>query len=337
MLGRTGLLKATALALPFSLAAAAADAASIAETVRQQEELGTFAKAMAAAKFDQELSGEGPYTLFAPTDQAFEQLPEGAIDGLMMPENQAQLTRLLEHHVIQGEAIVADDLLGRQSQIDPMSGDGLIVDGTSQVVLLVPTGRQQADGQQATARTPTAEESDMPMTEHQQQALRSQPAEEQQQTAPAGASDMPATEHQQQVIESQQEGSDQQPAQSEAQTQGQQGPQAGAHTATAQGSDMPMSEHQQQALRSQPAEEQQQTAPADAAMPATAHQREVLTEEASPGEQQAQVEGAPDLLREATVVIADIQADNGVIHVIDAVLLPPDVATMLQQGKQGQN
>jgi uncharacterized surface protein with fasciclin (FAS1) repeats len=334
MLGRTGLLKATALALPFSLAAAAADAASIAETVRQQEELGTFAQAMEAAKFDQQLSGEGPYTLFAPTDQAFEQLPEGAIDELMTPENQAQLTRLLEHHVIEGEAIVTGDLLGQQSQIDPMSGDGLTVDGTSQVVLLVPTGRQQA-----TARTPIAKESDMPMTEHQQQALQSEPAQEQQQTAPAGASDMPATEHQQQVIESQpgqgQDVQEQQPAQSQA--QGQQGQQAGTQTPTAQGSDMPMTEHQQQALRSQPAQEQQQTAPADAAMPVTEHQRQVLAEEARPGEQRARVEGGPDLLREATVVVADIQADNGVIHVIDAVLLPPDVAAMLQQGQQDQN
>jgi uncharacterized surface protein with fasciclin (FAS1) repeats len=254
MFGRTSLLKATALALPFSLAAAAAHAASIAETVQQNEELSTFAKAMAAAKFDQQLSGDGPYTVFAPTDQAFEQLPAGALDELMKQENQAQLSRLLEQHVVEGQAIAADDLLGAQSQVDTMSGDSLTVDGTSQVVLLVPTA--------SAASTPTAQGSDMPMSEHQQQALKSHPAPEQQQTAAAGTADMPATEHQQQVLQDQQ---------GQAQAQGQ---------------------------------------------------------------QQA---GKPGLLREATVVGADIPADNGVIHVIDVVLLPQDVLKTLEQTNQGQN
>jgi uncharacterized surface protein with fasciclin (FAS1) repeats len=254
MFGRTSLLKATALALPFSLAAAAAHAASIAETVQQKAELSTFAQAMEAAKFAQELSGEGPYTVFAPTDQAFEQLPAGALDELMKQENQAQLSRLLEQHVVEGQAIAADDLLGGQSQIDTMSGDSLTVDGTGQVVLLVPTA--------SAASTPTAQGSDMPMSEHQQQALYSQPAPEQQQTAAEGTVDMPATEHQQQVLQNQQ-------GQGQAQ-----------------------------------------------------------------GQQEA---GKSDLLREATVVGADIPADNGVIHVIDVVLLPQDVLKTLEQTNQGQN
>ena len=211
MFGRTSLLKATALALPFSLAAAAAQAANVAETVQQNRQLSTFAKAMETAKFGEQLTGEGPYTVFAPTDQAFEQLPQGALDELMKEENQAQLTKLLEHHVIQGQAIAADDVLGQQTQVDTMSGDTLTVDGTSQVVLLVPTGltitrvgdqvvveregvavpagaieveeqvvrkagdaQQQAQGQQgqqAAAETPMAQGSDMPMTEHQLEVL----------------------------------------------------------------------------------------------------------------------------------------------------------------------
>jgi uncharacterized surface protein with fasciclin (FAS1) repeats len=477
MFGRTSLLRATALALPFSLAAAAAHAASIAETVQQHEELSTFAKAMAAAKFDQQLNGEGPYTVFAPTDQAFEQLPKGALDELLKQENQAQLTSLLEHHVVEGKAISAKDMLGQQSRIDAMSGEALTADGTSQMVLLVPTGltiarmgdqmvieregvaisrraiqvqdqvvrrastgqgqtqgqgqmqgqegqetaastptaqgsdmpmtehQQQAlqshpaqeerqtaaqgaadmpasqhqqqviqdqagqgqgqpqgqqqtqgqgqtqaqEGQQAAASTPTAQGSDMPMTEHQQQALESHPAPEQRQTAAQGAADMPATEHQQQVIQDQagqgqaqgQQQAQQQAPGQEGQTQAQEGQQAAASTPTAQGSDMPMSEHQQQALETHPAPEQRQTAaegPAD--MPASPHQRQLLAEDELPGEQQqyhedAAVQGEPDLLREASVVGADIQADNGVIHVIDAVLLPQDVVKMLEQAKQG--
>ena len=310
MFGRTSLLKATALALPFSLAAAAAHAASIAETVQQAEELSTFAEAMEAAKFDQQLSGKGPYTVFAPTNQAFEQLPEGALDELM--KDQAQLTRLLEHHVIEGKALAADDVLGQQSQVDTMSGDTLTVDGTSRVVLLVPTGLT------------IAKIGDQMVIEREGVAVSRRAIQVEDQGSGAGAGQ-------------------EQPQGQQAQGQGQaQGQQTAASTPTAQGSDMPMTEHQQQALESQPAQEQRQTAAEGTAdMPATEHQQQVLAEEEPSGEQQqsyeqAGVEGKPDLLREATVVSADIQADNGVIHVIDAVLLPQDVLKMLE-ARQGQN
>jgi uncharacterized surface protein with fasciclin (FAS1) repeats len=242
MFGRTSLLKATALALPFSLAAVVAQAASVAETVQQNQQLSTFAKAIETTKFGQQLSGAGPFTVFAPTDQAFEQLPKGALEELMKQENQEQLTKLLEHHVVQGKAIAADDLLGGQTKVETMSGDSLTVDGTSQVVLLVPTGltiaqvgdelvieregvaisrraievedaavreaggeqpaqgqQQQAQGQQTAAQTPVAEGSDMPVTKHQEEVLKSTPTEEQRQTAPEGTA-MPATEHQREVL-----------------------------------------------------------------------------------------------------------------------------------------
>jgi uncharacterized surface protein with fasciclin (FAS1) repeats len=348
MFGRTSLLKATALALPFSLAAAAAHAASIAETVQQHEELSTFAKAITAAKLDQQLSAEGPYTLFAPTDQAFEQLPEGALEELLKQENQAQLTSLLEQHIVDGKAISAKEMLGQQSRIDAMSGDALTVDGTSEVVLLMPAqGDGQVGGQQAGAQTPTAEGSDMPMSPHQQQALESQPTQGQRQTAAGGTADMPSTEHQQQVLQEQPgqgegQAQGQQQAQGQGQMQGQEGQQAAATTPTAQGSDMPMSPHQQQALESQPAQGQRQTAAQGTAdMPATQHQQQVIEDQAAQGhgqaqgQQQAQGEGKSDLLREASVVGADIQADNGVIHVIDAVLLPQEVLKMLEAAKQG--
>jgi uncharacterized surface protein with fasciclin (FAS1) repeats len=386
---------------------------------------------METAKFDQQLSGAGPYTVFAPSDRAFEQLPPSALEELMKQENQAQLAKLLGHHVIQGQAITADDVLGQQTQVDTLSGDTLTVDGTSQVVLLVPTGLtitrvgdqvvieregvavsagaievedqvvREAGGeqdQQTAARTPTEEASDMPMTEHQQEALKSEPGQEQQQTAPEGSSAMPATEHQRQVLsegeqpeeqqaqdqqqaaaqtptaeqsdmpmtEHQQEVLESEPAKEQQQTapegtampatehqrqvlaegdqqqaQGEQEQQTAARTPTAEGSDMPMTEHQQGVLESEPAKEQQQTAPVGTAMPATEHQRQVLAEEEMAGEQpqsheQAQVEGKPDILREATVVSAGIEADNGVIHVIDAVLVPQEVLKMLEGAKQSQ-
>lgn len=385
MSGRTSLLKATAIALPFSLAAAAAQAASIAETVQKNPELTAFANAIEQADVADQLSGDGPYTVFAPSNQAFEQLPQSALDELMKQENREQLMRLLQHHVVEGEAIASSDLLGQQRQIDTMSGDTLTVDGTSRVVLLVPTGltiarvgdqmviqregvavsahaievqdpvaREAGAGQSQTsdaqpsqerqaASTPTEEQSDMPMTEHQQQVLESQPEQEQQQTAPAGSSDMPASPHQQQAItdqsgQEQQQAQRQQDIQGQQQTGAQQEPPTTARTPTAEQSGMPITEHQREVIEDEPGQEQRQTASEDpTGMPATEHQREALAEGELPDEQQqsydeAAVRGEPDLLREASVVSADIQADNGVIHVIDAVLLPENVLHMLEQG-----
>lgn len=305
MFGTTRLLKATALALPFGLAAAAAHAANLAETVQQNEQLSTFAKAMETAGLSQQLSGQGPYTVFAPTDQAFEQLPQGALDQLMQPDNQAQLTKLLEHHVVEGQAIAAKDVLGQQSKVDTMSGDTLTVDGTTQMVLLVPTGLT------------IARVGDELVIEREGVTVSRR-----------------AIQVQDQVVRKAGAGREQ--------AQGQQEQQTAARTPTAEESDMPMTEHQQEALESEPGQEQQQTAPQGATpMPATEHQRQVLAEEELPGEQQqsyeqARVEGKPDLLREATVVAADIQADHGVIHMIDAVLVPQDVLKTLEQAKQGQ-
>jgi Fasciclin domain len=140
MIGRTSLLKATALSLSLGLAATAARAGSIADVAKQTDELSMFSEAITAAGLDRQLAGEGPFTVFAPTNQAFEQLPKGALEELMKQENQAQLSKLLEHHVVQGEALAAEEVVGRQTKLDTMSGDTLTVDATSGAVLLVPTG-----------------------------------------------------------------------------------------------------------------------------------------------------------------------------------------------------
>ena len=96
---------------------------------------------------------------------------------------------------------------------------------------------------------------------------------------------------------------------------------------------MPMTEHQQEVLESEPEQEQQQTAPEGTAMPSTEHQRQALAEGDQPDAAQAPGEGQSQFLREATVVGADIQADNGVIHIIDAVLVPQDVLKTLEEAK----
>src|ERR671918_722981 len=83
---------------------------------------------------------------------------------------------------------------------------------------------------------------------------------------------------------------------------------------------MPASEHQQQVLATQPATEQQQATAQGGDMPSSPHQEQVLK-----GQQ-----GDQGALRQATVVEPDIEADNGVIHAIDALLVPPSVLSVLE-------
>ncbi|NEP56238.1 MAG: fasciclin domain-containing protein [Symploca sp. SIO2G7] len=63
----------------------------------------TLVAAVQAADLVETLSGEGPFTVFAPTDEAFAALPEGTLDTLLLPENQETLTQILTYHVVSGE------------------------------------------------------------------------------------------------------------------------------------------------------------------------------------------------------------------------------------------
>jgi uncharacterized surface protein with fasciclin (FAS1) repeats len=315
------MLKAAVLAAPLSalalnLHAGSAQAADIIDTIKDQQQFSILAKAIDSAGIAQSLKGEGPYTVFAPTDRAFDQLPPGAVDALMKQENQAQLKSLLQYHVVEGEEITAD-ALGKQTDVDTASGERLAVDETGGMVMLLPAS-------QAETETQVSQQGDMPATEHQQEVMATQPGTEQQQTMPQDTA-MPASPHQKQVLEGEQ-------GEQQAATGQESGEQAATETQVTEGSDMPASEHQQQVMATQPDTEQQETMPQDTAVPSSPHQEQVLKGQ-QPGEG-----GQQGVLREATVVEPDIQADNGVIHVIDAVLVPPSALSMLEKmGSQGQN
>jgi len=68
----------------------------------------TLAKALEAAGLLETLKGAGPFTVFAPTDEAFAKLPAGTLDTLLKPENRAKLTRILTYHVVPGRVMAAD-------------------------------------------------------------------------------------------------------------------------------------------------------------------------------------------------------------------------------------
>lgn len=70
--------------------------------------VSTLVKAVKAADLDGTLSGEGPYTVFAPTNAAFDKLPNGALAGLMKPESKEKLKGVLTYHVIQGRLLAQD-------------------------------------------------------------------------------------------------------------------------------------------------------------------------------------------------------------------------------------
>src|SRR6056297_3936721 len=89
-------------------AAEAAEAGTIVEVAVGAGSFSTLVAAVEAAGLVDTLSGEGPFTVFAPTDEACAALPEGVLDALLLPENQETLTAILTYHVVSGEVLSTD-------------------------------------------------------------------------------------------------------------------------------------------------------------------------------------------------------------------------------------
>tara|TARA_R110002096_G_scaffold2071_1_gene10795 strand:+ start:7276 stop:7791 length:516 start_codon:yes stop_codon:yes gene_type:complete len=83
-------------------------AADIVDTAIEAGQFNTLAAALGAAGLVDTLKGDGPFTVFAPTDAAFEKLPEGAVESLLKPENRDQLVSILTYHVVLGKVFAAD-------------------------------------------------------------------------------------------------------------------------------------------------------------------------------------------------------------------------------------
>jgi len=81
---------------------------TITEIAASNPDFTTLVAAIEAAGLTETLSGEGPYTVFAPTNDAFAALPEGTLDTLLKPANQEQLAAILTYHVVAGEVMAAD-------------------------------------------------------------------------------------------------------------------------------------------------------------------------------------------------------------------------------------
>ncbi|MDF1811255.1 MAG: fasciclin domain-containing protein [Verrucomicrobiales bacterium] len=103
------MIKKIALSCILALASNAAFAADdIVETAKGAGIFKTLVAALDAGGKTQMLKEDGPFTVFAPNDDAFAKLPEGTVEDLLKPENKAKLANLLAYHVLKGKVMAAD-------------------------------------------------------------------------------------------------------------------------------------------------------------------------------------------------------------------------------------
>jgi uncharacterized surface protein with fasciclin (FAS1) repeats len=101
------LLFAAAITLGSSVSAFAAEK-DVVDTAIAAGQFETLAAALEAAGLVATLKGTGPFTVFAPTDEAFAKLPAGTVENLLKPENKQKLTAILIYHVVAGKVMAAD-------------------------------------------------------------------------------------------------------------------------------------------------------------------------------------------------------------------------------------
>ena len=131
---RRSILAAVAV-LPLAFGAAAAKAADIVDTATSAGQFETLVAAVKASGLVETLKGDGPFTVFAPTDEAFSKLPDGTVENLLKPENKQKLIDILTFHVVPGK-IMSGDLLttteattvnGKKAPIGLRVGDANVV------------------------------------------------------------------------------------------------------------------------------------------------------------------------------------------------------------------
>jgi uncharacterized surface protein with fasciclin (FAS1) repeats len=108
MFRRTFLAATAAASIMAAPAFAGGHSKDIVDTAVEAGTFTTLAAALTAAGLVDTLKGEGPFTVFAPTDEAFAALPEGTVETLLKPENKDQLTAILTYHVVAGKVMSTD-------------------------------------------------------------------------------------------------------------------------------------------------------------------------------------------------------------------------------------
>ena len=97
----------------------------IVDTAAAAGSFETLVAAVKAADLVETLKGDGPFTVFAPTDEAFSKLPAGTIEDLLMPENKAKLQSILTYHVVPGKVMASD--VTKISTAKTVNGESLAI------------------------------------------------------------------------------------------------------------------------------------------------------------------------------------------------------------------
>jgi uncharacterized surface protein with fasciclin (FAS1) repeats len=102
--------------------------ADIVDTAVEAGQFNTLVAAVEAAGLVEALKAEGPYTVFAPTDEAFAALPAGTVESLLEPENRDMLVAVLTYHVVPGK-VMAGDVIGTQTAASTLQGSDVVIFG----------------------------------------------------------------------------------------------------------------------------------------------------------------------------------------------------------------
>lgn len=111
----------------------AVEAKTIADLAVADAELSTLVSALTAAELTESLKGAGPFTVFAPTNEAFKKLDPAVLADLLKPENKEKLAAILKYHVVPGK-IAAADAKGAAVDLTTLNGAVVKVDGKGEVV-----------------------------------------------------------------------------------------------------------------------------------------------------------------------------------------------------------
>ncbi len=126
------LMAAAIAAFGIAAGASSARAADIVDTAVEAGGFNTLVAAVQAAGLVDALKGDGPFTVFAPTDDAFAALPEGTVDNLLKPENKDQLVEILTYHVVPAK-VMSGDIAGKTATAMTLAGSELAIDATDGV------------------------------------------------------------------------------------------------------------------------------------------------------------------------------------------------------------
>jgi uncharacterized surface protein with fasciclin (FAS1) repeats len=111
------------------------DEKNIVETAAANEDFSTFVAAVKAAELEETLSGDGPFTVFAPNEAAFAKLPEGTLGKLLHRENKEMLAKILKYHVLPKKVMAADAKTMKAKTVEgtkisvEVKDDGVMIDG----------------------------------------------------------------------------------------------------------------------------------------------------------------------------------------------------------------